>query len=82
MAHKIPIEIPKEKKGHTIKLPNINGRIGVSFFVGIKEIFIGVLVSDVVIEEIIKRKVVKVPKAQTRTYGFDVFSSETEPGIE
>jgi len=80
MAHKIPLEIPTKQKVK-FKIPNINGRIGVSFYIGTKELFIGFIISDVLIEQIIKRRMVKVQKAQTRTYGFDVFSSEPEqPG--
>ena len=79
MAHELPLEIPEKKQRKRFFLPSFNGRIGVTFSVGTKEVFIGVLTSEVIMEQIIKRKVVKTPKAQTRTYGFDVFSSEAEP---
>lgn len=57
-------------------LPKINGRFGFSFYVGMKEVFIGIAVVDVILEQIIRKRTVKIPKAETRTYGFDVFSSE------
>lgn len=78
MAHKLQLEFPHKEGVRKFSLPNINGRVGVSFYIGMKEVFIGFIVSDVLIEQIIKRRMVKVQKAQTRTYGFDVFSSEPE----
>ena len=75
MAHYLSNKETKNKK-KTFPLPNINGRVGVSFYIGTKEVFIGVVVSNVILEELIRRRLVKTPKAHTRTYGFDVFSSE------
>lgn len=63
-------------------LPKINGRVGVSFSIGTKEVFIGVAFADVVLEQLIKKRVVKIPKAETRTYGFDPFSSGSSDKME
>jgi len=78
MAHELPLMLPEKKQKKRFSFPTFNGRIGITFSVGTKEVFIGIVTSDVIMEQIIKRKVVRT-KAQTRTYGFDVFSSEAEP---
>ena len=71
MAHKILPEIPTKGRVRKISLPHINGRFGFSLFFGGYEVFLGFVVSDVEIEKIIKRRMVKISQAQTRTYGFD-----------
>ena len=78
MAHKILPDFPTKGRVRKFSLPKINGRFGFSLFFGSYEVFRGVVVSDVEIEKIIKRKVVKISPAQTRTYGFDPLASNTE----
>ena len=77
MAHYVSNNSRLNKEGvRKFFLPKINGRVGVSFSFGMKEVFIGVAFADVILEQIIKKRMVKIPKAETRTYGFDVFSQE------
>jgi hypothetical protein len=77
MAHYIHPSDQLTKRGSKrFSLPKINGRVGFSFYVGTKEIFIGIAIADVILEQIIKKRIVKIPKAETRTYGFDPFSSD------
>ena len=75
MAHKLS-EFPEKKRGRKFIIPKINGRIGVSFYIGMKEVFIGIVFADVILEQILRKRTIKVPKAETRTFGFDPFSSE------
>ena len=75
MAHKLTNIQLKDRKRKFL-LPKIDGKFGISFSLGGKEVFIGVAISDVILEQIIKKRVVKIPKADTRTYGFDPFSSD------
>jgi hypothetical protein len=76
MAHKLPLIIPDKPKRRKIQLPNLSGRFGVSFFFNSKELFLGVMISDVVLEKIIKRRVVKVSPAKVRTFGFDPLAEQ------
>lgn len=71
MAHRIPVEIPKRTGKRRFSLPNLSGRFGFSFFIGTKEIFLGIMLSDVVLESVIRRRVVKISPSKVRTYGFD-----------
>jgi hypothetical protein len=61
-----------DKRKFTI--PKINGRFGFSFYIGMKEVFVGIAFADVILEQIIKKRIVKIPKAETRTFGFDPLS--------
>lgn len=79
MAHKLPFNIPTKSK---FRIPKIEGRVGFSFYIGLKEIFIGISLNDVITEKIIRKRFIKVSKAQTRTYGFDLFSQDQETNNE
>ena len=63
---------PRQKRFH---FAHFNGRVGVSFFLGTKEVFIGVSVADVIEEQIIKKRVIKTPKGKVNVLRFDPFSS-------
>lgn len=58
-------ETKKKSKKYTLKIPNMTGKFGVSLFVGRKEIFIGVSVGEVEIEQIVRRKMLKIPQKGT-----------------
>ncbi len=75
MAHLIPVLAEKVHK-KTFKLPKVEGRIGFSFYVGVKEIFLGVAINDVITERIVRKKFIKTTKATTRTFGFDTFANQ------
>lgn len=77
MAHKIPLDIPIKGRKLRFSLPNFSGRFGFSFFLGSKELFIGLMLSDVILEKIIRRRVVKISPAKVRTYGFDPLAENT-----
>lgn len=74
MAHKLPLDIPDRPKKKKFSLPDFSGRFGFSFFIGKKELFIGVMMSDVVLESVVRRRVVKTQPAMVRTFGFDPLS--------
>lgn len=78
MAHLIIPEIPTKGRVRRFSLPHINGRFGFSLFFGSYEVFLGVVVSDVEIEKIIKRRVAKISQGTARTYGFDPLASNRE----
>ena len=61
----------EEKQKRKFQIPKINGKFGFSLYFGMKEVFIGVALADVILEQIIRKRTVRVPKAETRTYGFD-----------
>ncbi len=75
MVHKLlPIELPEKKslnKLFSFKIPDFTGKFGVSLFIGGKEVFLGVMIGNVTIEEIIKRKTIKIPKGKVRVFKFD-----------
>lgn len=76
MAHKLYNEIPTKKKNR-FSLPDFSGRFGFSFFIGSKELFIGLMLSDVTLEKVIRRRVVKISPAKVRTFGFDPLAENT-----
>ena len=72
MAHKLLVDEVKERTGKKrFRVPSINGKFGISFNFGKKEIFLGVAVADVTIEQIIKRRVVPISKGKVHVYRFD-----------
>ena len=55
-----------------MKMPSFSGKFGFSLFIGKKEVFIGLSVSEVIIEEVVRRRLLKLPKkAKTKVYQFD-----------
>lgn len=73
MAHKLlPIIDNKQpKKSKKITLPNFQGKFGVGVMIGTKEIFFGVTLTDILIEQVVRRKMVKTPKSKTRVLNFN-----------
>ncbi len=73
MAHRLLQEeiIEKPKKKKLFRIPNLNGKFGFAFFIGSKEIFIGVSIGQVEIEQIVRRKFVKTLKAGVKVFRFD-----------
>lgn len=73
MAHKLLEEPIKENKKtiRAFKLPKLNGKFGVAIFVGGQEVFLGIAISSVEIEQIVKRRMVKNVKAGVRVLQFD-----------
>ena len=72
MAHRLleaPIkeEVPKKK----FRFPSVSGKFGISLLVGKKELFFGLAVTDVVLEQIIRRRLVSPTKAKVQVYRFD-----------
>ena len=71
MAHKL---LPFEtivKKETRLKLPNIQGKFGLSIFIGGRELFLGLSINEVVMEQVIRRKFIKTPKGTAKTFNFD-----------
>lgn len=75
MAHKLLsediVEHSKKKKGSNRIVEGLGGKFGVSIFIGSKEFFIGVSVSEVEIEKVIRRKTVKTKKSKVQVLQFD-----------
>jgi len=73
MAHKLSYHseaenIPKRKQ---FNLPQFNGKIGFSLFFGTREVFIGIAIAEVEIERIVRKRILKTPKAGVRVFRFD-----------
>ncbi len=76
MVHKLLSEdineSPNKRKKYTLKVPNMTGKFGFSLFIGHKEIFIGVSVGEVEIEQVIRRRMLKTPqKGTVKVYRWD-----------
>jgi len=76
MAHKLyPNELLEEKKTRKhwffSRIAGIEGKFGVSFYIGRKEIFVGITVGSVQLERIIKKRFVPLTKASVKVYKFD-----------
>ncbi len=70
MAHKLYFD-EEEKKQNRFTLPNINGRFGISFNIGGKEIFVGIQITEVIIEKVLKRRLLKANKGKVNVFKFD-----------
>ena len=77
MAHKLLSDIPTKGRVRKFSLPDFSGRFGFSLFFGSKELFIGFMLSDVTLEKIIRRRVVKISPAKVRAFGFDPLGENT-----
>lgn len=75
MSHKLltgdVIEHSPKKKPLNRIVEGLEGKFGVSIFLFSKEFFIGISISDVEIEKIIKRRVVKSKKGKVRVLEWD-----------
>ncbi len=75
MSHKLldePIvETKPKRKWYHLQFPKLEGKFGFSFFVGKKEVFLGIAVGDVEIEKIVRKRLVKTVKGKVKVYRFD-----------
>ena len=72
MSHKLLTEdIVERKSKKSLKLPYLGGKFGVSIFVGRKEVFVGVSVGEVEVEQIVRKRMVKNVKGKVRVLQFD-----------
>ncbi len=69
MAHKLIGPFTEEKK--RFKMPSLSGRFGFSFYIGVKEVFIGLSINDIEIEKVIRRKVLRPSKGKVNIFRFD-----------
>ena len=72
MAHLIesdPVE-KVVKRPFTFIPKHISGKFGLSLCIGKKDIFLGFLISDIEVEKIIRRKVLRNQKAKTKIFTF------------
>jgi hypothetical protein len=72
MSHKLiedPIAEPKGKTGK--KSFNFEGKFGVSFFIGGKEVFLGLQINEVLNETVYRKKFIPLKKSSVRVYRFD-----------
>lgn len=74
MTHKLldPNAIePRTRKQFRLNLPKIEGKFGLALYVGHKEVFIGIGVTDIVTEQIVRKRMVKVPKSAVKVVRLD-----------
>lgn len=74
MSHKLLddelVEKPK-RKAFKLSWPKMEGKFGLAFYIGSKEVFVGVALADVIKEEVTRRKLIKTPKSMVRVFRFD-----------
>jgi len=73
MAHLIGVEEAPKKKTKLFTVQDLNGKIGFSFFVFKKEIFVGFSISNVEVETIVRKRTIKIPKAKVKVFKFEDF---------
>ena len=75
MAIKIPLtennDSPMKLRLPKIKMPKIDGRFGLSLYIGSKEIFIGIAVTKVIEEQIIKKTILPIQQGEARVFPFE-----------
>jgi hypothetical protein len=71
MSYKLVEGELTETKKKRFTLPKVGGRIGVALFFAGKEVFVGCAITDIVEEQIIKRKYIKPQKASVQVLRFD-----------
>lgn len=65
MAHRlVGVDLPEKepKKKFKLKLPHIEGRVGVSLYLGNREYFLGLSITEVIKEQVVRKRTVKIPK--------------------
>lgn len=72
MAHKVLdiIEAPVKKR-KAFKVPDVQGKFGLALFIGGKEIFIGITMFPVVMEQVVKRRLIKPVKGTAKVFNFE-----------
>jgi hypothetical protein len=74
MAHLVST-LSEENPGNSllqrIKKNIPSGKLGISFFVGFKEIFLGIQINNVMIEETVRRQYIPLNKADVKVFKFD-----------
>lgn len=71
MAHKVLLDETPVKKERKYTMPNINGKFGIALFIGGKEVFVGITTSEVILEQVVRRRFTRTPKAGVKTFRFD-----------
>lgn len=73
MAHKLfDIKDDEGKKKKTqFRIPRVSGKFGFAFFIGEQEVFIGITIFPVILEQVVRRRLLKTPKKTTRVFNFD-----------
>jgi hypothetical protein len=73
MAHKlIDADVNDSLKGKSSKKTfNIEGKIGVSLFIGAKEVFLGIQINEVQKETVYRKKFIPLKKSSVRVFRFD-----------
>ncbi len=72
MAHKtFNIEDGQAKKRKQYRMPDIQGKFGIGIMLGGKEIFFGVSVNTIIVEQVVKRRLLRTPKSTTKVFNFD-----------
>lgn len=75
MSHRLlNIEVPDKGAKRNIwkfKLPALEGKFGLSFFFLNKEVFFGFSVGEVIMERIVRKRLVRTPKAGVKVFHFD-----------
>lgn len=74
MAHRLlESELPEttvKKTRFRLKWPSLEGKYGLSLFVGGKEIFLGIALADVIKEEVVRKRYVKPQKGKVKVFSF------------
>lgn len=69
------IELPQNRgklKRFKVRLPSMTGKFGLALFIGKKEVFIGVAVNEVEIEQVVRKRFIKAPsKGKVNVFNFD-----------
>lgn len=69
MAHLIePTPAPTTRKTYKFKFPSLSGKFGLSFFIGKKEVFIGVAIAEVELETVVRKTRKKVLQPSKSTF--------------
>lgn len=68
MAHEVLYDLPiKKEKHYNVKMPNLEGKFGISLCIAKKEFFLGIAIANIEMETIVRKKKVKLFKAKSRS---------------
>ena len=76
MAHRLydtswPEMETKTQQRFRLSMPKHAGKFGVSLFIGGKEVFVGLAVADVEVEQVIRKRAVKTRPSAVKVFRFD-----------
>lgn len=71
MAHKLFMDGERQKTVKRYSLPSLEGKYGLALLIRGKQVFLGFEISNVEVERVVRKRLVKTPKSGVRVLRYD-----------